>query len=160
MTRLEDIRLVALDVDGTLTDGGLIYGPYGVSQKFNSSDGSRIIQLRRIGFPVAFVSYRDFPATRRRACDLGVDLLCLGSSRKAEALERLCSHLGIECGEALFMGDGLMDIPAMELAGVAACPADARSEVRSRCDIITERRGGSGAVGEVIDMLLERIDHG
>lgn len=160
MTELHEIRLLALDVDGTLTDGGLFYGPEGVTQKFNSFDGSRIIQLREIGFPVAFVSYRDFPATRRRACDLGVDLLCLGSSRKAEALHQLCSYLGIDCGEALFMGDGHMDIPAMELAGVAVCPADARSEVRCRCDIVTTRSGGEGAVGEVIDMLLEYIDDG
>ncbi|MBD3276836.1 MAG: HAD hydrolase family protein [Candidatus Aegiribacteria sp.] len=160
MRELEGIGLLALDVDGTLTDGGLFYGPAGVTQKFNSKDGFGIIRLRRMSFPVAFVSYRDFPATRRRARDLGVDLLCLGSSRKAEALEGLCSHLGIDCGEALFMGDGLMDIPAMELAGVAACPADARSEVRARCDIVTDRKGGDGAVGELIDLLLEHIDHG
>ncbi len=155
--RLGSIRLLALDVDGVLTDGGLHYGPQGVVQRFSSKDGAAIIRLRKMDFPVALVSFRDFPATRRRAADLGIDILCLGSSEKAAALEGLCAHLSIEPSAVLFMGDGPMDLPALELAGVSACPADAHPMVMAECDIVTEAPGGHGAVGELVDMLLERI---
>lgn len=154
---LDRVRLLALDVDGVLTDGGLHYGPAGVVQRFNSRDGAAIIELRRRDFPVALVSFRDFPATRRRAADLGIELLCLGSSEKATALEDLCRHLSIELSEVLFMGDGPMDIPALRLAGISACPADAHPVVIAECDIITDASGGEGAVGELVDMLMERI---
>jgi len=157
---LKDIRLLALDVDGVLTDGGLHYGPDGVTQRFNSTDGAAIMELRRRNFPVALISFRDFPATRRRAADLGIDILCLGSDRKARALEEVCRLLSIHCSQSLFMGDGPMDIPAIERAGVGACPADAHPEVRARCRIVTEKRGGHGAVGEIADMILRSLDHG
>lgn len=154
MAPIGKIKLLALDVDGVLTDGVLYYGPDGVTQAFNSKDGAGIIELRKRGFPVALVSFRDFPATRRRAADLGIELLCLGSSEKAEALEGLAEHLSIELAEILFMGDGKMDIPAIKLAGIGACPADAHPDVIATCDIVTKAVGGKGAVREVIDMLL------
>ncbi len=86
---LKDIRLVALDVDGTLTDGRLLYGPEGVSQAFSAKDGQGIMKLLQAGVQVAFVSFRDLPSTRMRASDLGVSLLCLGSSDKALSLKTL-----------------------------------------------------------------------
>ncbi len=158
MIKLERIKLLALDVDGVLTDGGLFYGPDGVTQKFNSSDGAGIIELRRRGFPVALVSFRDFPATRRRAADLGIDLLCLGSHEKAAALRNICRNLSIDCEDTIFMGDGLMDLPVLRIAGVGACPSSAHPLVRAECDIVTENAGGEGAVGEVVDMLLESMN--
>ncbi|MCK4806442.1 MAG: HAD hydrolase family protein [Candidatus Aegiribacteria sp.] len=160
MIQLNEIRLLALDVDGVLTDGGLYYGPEGVVQKFNSADGAGIIELRRRGFPVAFVSFRDFPATRRRAADLGIELLCLGSDEKAAALRDICKNLSIGCETAMFMGDGLMDLPAIRTAGVGACPSSAHPLVKAECDIVTTRAGGKGAVREVVDMLLESLKDG
>lgn len=160
MKSLNGIRLLALDVDGVLTDGGLYYGPEGVIQRFSSSDGAGLVELRSRSFPVALISFRDFAATRRRAADLGIDILCLGSPEKAEALRRICGYLSIDCGRALFMGDGLMDLPAIREAGVGACPADAHPRVRDECDIVTQRPGGNGAVREVVDMLLKELDNG
>jgi YrbI family 3-deoxy-D-manno-octulosonate 8-phosphate phosphatase len=150
-----DARLLALDVDGVLTDGGIYYGPQGVFQRFDSSDGAGIIRLRKTGFPVALISFRDFIATRRRASDLGIEILCLGTSEKADALMGICRHLSIEASSAIFMGDGLMDLPALELAGISACPADAHPLVRDRCDIVTQKPGGAGAVREIVDMIME-----
>jgi 3-deoxy-D-manno-octulosonate 8-phosphate phosphatase (KDO 8-P phosphatase) len=148
-----------MDVDGVLTDGGLYYGAEGVFQRFNSFDGAGIVELRRRGFPVALISFRDFPATRRRAADLGIELLCLGTSDKDQALRDLCSSLSIDCKSVIFMGDSLMDLPAIRLAGVGACPSTAHPLVKAECDIITQSPGGDGAVREVVDMLLEVIKH-
>lgn len=155
MTDLKTIKLVALDVDGTLTDGGIEYGPRGVSQVFSAKDGAGIMKLLSAGIHVAFVSFRDFRCTRKRASDLGVRLLCLGSRDKAASVAALVSHLGISREQVLFMGDDEKDIPAMKAAGVSACPADARAEVRNSCRIQSSLPGGKGAVREVIDMVLE-----
>lgn len=152
---LRRIKLVALDVDGTLTDGGIEYGPDGVSQVFNAKDGAGIMRLLESGIQVAFVSFRDFRCTRKRAADLGVELLCLGSVDKAASLTALASHLGIAPNEILFMGDDGKDLPALRIAGLSACPSDADGEVRSFCSIQASKPGGSGAVREVIDLLLE-----
>lgn len=152
------VRLLALDVDGVLTDGRLYYSPDGVIQCFCAEDGYALTQLVGRGFPVALISYRDYPATRRRAADLGVKLLCLGTDRKAEALEGLCRHLSIPCAAALFMGDSPMDLPALRTAGVAACPSGAHPAVRAECDIVTSRPGGRGAVAEIAGMILEGLD--
>lgn len=158
MIDLSGTRLLALDVDGVLTDGGLYYGPDGVVLRFSAEDGAGLVELRRRGFPVALVSFRDFPATRRRAADLGIDLLCLGSADKESALRDLCRLLSIGCHQALFMGDGLMDLPAIRAAGVGACPCDAHPAVRAECDIVTGNPGGRGAVREVADMILGGMD--
>ncbi len=155
-----DARLLALDVDGVLTDGGIYYGPNGVFQRFDSSDGAGIIRLRKAEFPVALISFRDFTATRRRAADLGIDILCLGTSEKADALTGICRHLSIPVSSAIFMGDGLMDLPALEIAGISACPSNAHPLVRDRCDIVTRRPGGAGAVREIVDMILEGMTDG
>ncbi len=160
MIELKGIRLLALDVDGVLPDGGLYYGSEGVVQKFNSADGAGIIELRKRGFPVALVSFRDFPATRRRAADLGIELLYLGSDEKAAALRNICKSLSIGCEAAIFMGDGLMDLPVIRTAGIGACPSSAHPLVRAECDIVTKRAGGKGAVREVVDMLLESLKDG
>ena len=158
--RLDGIKLLALDVDGVLTDGGLYYGPEGAFQKFNSADGAGIIELRRREFPVALVSFRDFPATRRRAADLGIELLCLGSAEKDEALRNICGNMSIDTEAVLFMGDGLMDLPAIWTAGLGACPSNAHPLVKAECDIVTKTAGGEGAVREVVDMLLGSLGNG
>ncbi len=155
MPDLKGIRLVALDVDGTLTEGGLIYGPDGVSQVFNSKDGAGIMKLTQAGVRVAFVSFRDFPCTRRRAADLGVEFLCLGSTDKAASVRALADHLDIPLSSVLFMGDDRMDMPAMAVAGISACPVDASKEVREACDIVSSIPGGRGAVREIADAVLE-----
>lgn len=153
--KYSDVKLFAVDVDGTLTDGKLLYGPAGVSQAFNSKDGAGIMQLLDRGVKVAFVSFRDFSSTRRRASDLGVKLLCLGSIDKASSLKELAEHLDIPMTSVLFMGDDMKDMPAMKIAGISACPRDAAGEVRDMCTLVADSNGGDGAVREIIDMILE-----
>jgi YrbI family 3-deoxy-D-manno-octulosonate 8-phosphate phosphatase len=155
MTSLKRIKLVALDVDGTLTDGGMLYGENGVMQRFDSRAGQGIMRLQEEGIHVALVSFRDFPGTRRRAADLGVELLCLGSRDKAASVRALAELLGISTDEVLFMGDDEKDLPAMEAAGLAACTGDASHPVKEFCSIAAASPGGRGAVREVADMILE-----
>ncbi|MBN1434165.1 HAD hydrolase family protein [Candidatus Fermentibacterales bacterium] len=157
---LSSVRLIALDVDGVMTDGRLTYGPDGVHVSFSARDGAGIMSAIGAGLEIALVSFRDFPAVRRRASDLGIDLLALGCDDKAEAVRRLASHLGLAMGQVLFMGDDDRDIPAIEISGIGACPADAHSRVRERCDIVSSLPGGCGAVREVIDMVLEAGSRG
>ncbi len=149
------IKLLAVDVDGTLTDGKILYGPAGVTQAFSAKDGSGIMQLLEKGIQVAFVSFRDFNSTRRRAADLGVKLLCLGSTDKAASVRGLADHLEIPLSSVLFMGDDIKDIPAMKITGVSACPRDAAEEVRDLCSVVTESNGGEGAVREIAERILE-----
>ncbi len=155
--KFTDIRLLAVDVDGTLTDGKLFYGPNGVSQAFNSKDGAGIMKLIEKGVDVAFVSFRDFSCTRRRASDLGVKLLCLGSLDKAASVKGLAEHLNIPLSSVLFMGDDSKDIPAMEIAGKSACPRDASEDVRDLCSVVADCEGGYGAVREIAEMILEDL---
>ncbi|MCP4647331.1 MAG: HAD hydrolase family protein [bacterium] len=152
---LSNIKLLALDVDGTLTDGKILYGPDGVSQAFNAKDGAGIMRLLENSIEVAFVSFRDFRSTRRRASDLGVKFLCLGSVDKAASLKGLADHLSIPLSMTLFMGDDEKDIPAMEIAGVSACPRNAATKVKDLCSLVSDSDGGEGAVKEIADMILE-----
>lgn len=152
---LSHIKLLALDVDGTLTDGRLLYGPSGVSQAFNAKDGAGIMRLLDSGVEVAFVSFRDFACTRRRASDLGVKLLSLGSVDKAVSLRKLAEHLNIPLSSVLFMGDDRKDIPAMKISGVSACPRDAAPELKEICSLVAGSDGGFGAVREIVEMILE-----
>ncbi len=153
--KFANVKLFAVDVDGTLTDGRLLYGSSGVSQAFSAKDGAGIMRLLENGVEVAFVSFRDFPCTRRRAADLGVKLLCLGSFDKAASVKGLAEHLGIPMASVLFMGDDWKDIPAMEISGMSACPRDAADEVRDICSVVADSNGGAGAVREIAEMILE-----
>ena len=98
---------------------------------------------------------RGSPAVEQRARELGVRYVVLNSKNKGEALRQLCTRRGIGLDEAAFIGDDLQDLPAMALAGVAVTVRDAPREVRARADVITEARGGEGAVREVIDRILK-----
>ena len=153
--KFSNVKLFAIDVDGTLTDGRLLYGPEGVSQAFSAKDGAGIMRLLDKGIEVAFVSFRDFASTRRRAADLGVKLLCLGSPDKAESLRKLAAYLDIPLECVLFMGDDYKDIPAMEIAGMSACPRNAAAEVVDICSVVADSNGGAGAVREIAELILE-----
>ena len=160
MTSFEGIRLAALDVDGTLTDGSLFYSESGVTQRFSSRDGAGIIEAGKAGLAVALISFRDFAATRSRAADLGIpaEMLFLGCADKAGALSTICDRMGIPPARALFMGDDLVDIPAIRLAGIGACPASGHRSAREAADYVSSAAGGDGAVREVLDLVLEHRD--
>ena len=155
-SRLKRLQFVAMDVDGVLTDGTILLSPSGEELKgFFSRDGIGLKCLHLAGLDSAFVTARGSPAVEQRARELGVRYVVLNSKNKGEALRQLCARRGIGLDEAAFLGDDLQDLSAMALAGVAFTVHDAPREVRARADVITEARGGEGAVREAIDRILK-----
>ncbi len=150
------IRLLVLDVDGVLTDGGLVYGASGEETKrFHVHDGLALVAARRAGLQVAVLSSRASAAVTRRMSELGVAEIHQGVADKAQALEALRERLGLRAAEVAVMGDDLPDLPAMSHAGLALAPANAVAEVKRAAHWVARRRGGDGAVREAVEMLLK-----
>ncbi len=149
------IRLFALDVDGTLTDGTFTYGSGGSESKtFNAKDGLAVKVLPAIGITTALISGRESEAVRRRAKELRIDEVHLGVDDKLAVLHEIVSRHDLTIHEAAFMGDDLSDIPAMRAAGWSAAPADAVPEARETAAFVARRNGGHGAVRDAIEHLL------
>lgn len=147
---------VVFDVDGVLTRGDLFYGPEGDWLKaFDVRDGFGFVLAREAGLKTAILSGREGPALRRRAADLKVDALKEGATNKGEALIELCAVLRVKPLEVCYVGDDLIDLPAMRRAGFPVAVADACEEVRARAAWVTRRPGGAGAAREVIEFVLK-----
>jgi 3-deoxy-D-manno-octulosonate 8-phosphate phosphatase (KDO 8-P phosphatase) len=152
---LNQIKALALDVDGTLTDGGLWWGPDGEEMKrFSYSDIMGVSLLRRSGFLIALISGEDSPLVDRYAAKLLIEDVTRGCRDKAAALRAFATKHDLKLSEICFMGDDVNDMPAMELAGLSAAPSDARKEVLEVAGVVCSNRGGHGAVREIADTLL------
>ncbi len=153
--RLAAIELLAMDVDGTLTDGAIVLSSRGDELKaFSSRDGIGLKLLRLAGLEAAFVTARSSAAVKRRARELGVRDVVLGSKDKGTALRELARRRGVSLERIAFLGDDLQDLPALQAAGVSFAVRDAPREVRARVDVVTRARGGEGAAREVAELLL------
>ncbi|MCI0546415.1 MAG: HAD hydrolase family protein [Candidatus Rokubacteria bacterium] len=149
------VRLLVLDVDGVLTDGGLCYGPAGEDTKrFHVHDGLALQAAGAAGLAIAVVSGRSSVAVTRRMAELGITEVHQGASDKVAVLEALLGRLGLRPAEVAVMGDDLPDLPVMQRAGLALAPANAVPEVRRAADWVSRRPGGGGAVREAVEMLL------
>jgi len=147
-------RLLVLDVDGTLTDGRVVYVEEGELQRFCIRDGQGLAWLREAGVVLAWITGRGCEATRRRAQDCGVEHLITHSGPKGPVLERLQAQLGIAQEETVAMGDDLPDLALAERAAFFATPADGRGELQRRADLVCAQRGGDGAVRELAEHIL------
>jgi len=154
--RASRVRLLVLDVDGVLTDGGLFVSAGGEEiKRFHVHDGLALVAARRAGLQIAILSSRASAAVTRRMTELGVGEIHQGVTDKAGALDALRERLGLAVGEVAMMGDDLPDLPAMARAGLALAPANAAAEVRRAAHWVARRRGGDGAVREAVEMLLK-----
>jgi len=154
-TQLADIRLLLLDVDGVLTDGSITYTDTGEQIKcFNAKDGLGIRLLMDAGVEVGIVTARISGALRHRCDNLGITLVYDGAGDKAKALASISASTQIKAAHIAFMGDDLIDLPAMTRAGFALTVADAPAEVKARADMITDQPGGKGAVRQVCEAIL------
>jgi 3-deoxy-D-manno-octulosonate 8-phosphate phosphatase (KDO 8-P phosphatase) len=153
VARAARVRLVLLDVDGVLTDGRLYYGAEGEALKtFDVKDGHGIVLLREhVDFGV--ISGRPGKASQRRLEELRVKHLVFGERDKLAGYARL-AHLGVPDEEVAYMGDDVNDVPLLRRVGLAACPADARPEVREVAHFVARSPGGRGAVRELCDLVL------
>lgn len=153
--RASRVRLACFDVDGTLTDGGIVIGADGeLAKAFHVHDGLGIKLLGRIGIEVALVTARSSRIVEARARELGVSRVHQDVDDKRACLRMLCEQCGITPDQASFMGDDLGDLPALSLAGLAAAPANAHPWVRERVHWRTRHAGGQGAVRELCDVLI------
>lgn len=153
------IRLVAFDVDGTMTDGGLwigeLDGRRAELKRFDIQDGMAVNLLRRAGLKVAMVTGRGAEASRLRAAELKVDEYVETGGRKLAAVEELLERQGVTWEHASFMGDDLIDIPVMRRVRLAVAVANAVPEVRDAAAFVTRCGGGFGAVREFAEALLK-----
>ncbi|MGM9582723.1 MAG: KdsC family phosphatase [Phascolarctobacterium sp.] len=152
---LERLALLALDVDGVLTDGSINMGAQGeLFKSFYAQDGLGISVALRSGLQIAIITGRQSEIIHRRAQELGIKLVQEGVKDKYLALEQLQNQLGLNRGQVAYMGDDLNDLPAFRAAGVTFAPADAVEEVREAASFVTDAAGGRGAVREAIEMIL------
>lgn len=153
---MHKIKLLAMDVDGTLTDGRIYIGPDGeVMKAFDVKDGYGIVRFREAGGIPAIITGRRSRIVEQRCRELGITELHQGVSDKLDCLMKLASRYGLEREEIAYIGDDLNDLACMEYAGVSACPGDAMEAVRSSCSYICTSPGGRGAVREFLDTVLK-----
>jgi len=154
-----DIRLLALDVDGVLTDGRIYYGNSGEELKaFNIKDGLGIKLLQGAGVTVAIITGRSSDIVQRRASELGISEIIQGREDKITALQQLARKLDIDLRECAYMGDDLPDLAAMRAAGIGMTVADAAATVANHADWQSRSAGGHGAVREACEYLLAARD--
>jgi 3-deoxy-D-manno-octulosonate 8-phosphate phosphatase (KDO 8-P phosphatase) len=154
-TALRKIRLLLLDVDGVMTDGGLYYSGKGEQiKKFNVKDGYGIVKLRRFGIPVGIITGRVSAIIERRAKELGITELHQNLHDKLGAYQSIKKKFRLHDYEIAYIGDDEPDLPVLERVGFSAAPADAVSSVLKIVDYACKCRGGQGAVREVIDMIV------
>jgi 3-deoxy-D-manno-octulosonate 8-phosphate phosphatase (KDO 8-P phosphatase) len=148
-------KAIALDVDGVLTDGGVWWGPDGQEWKrFSFADIMGVSLARKAGLMVTLISGEDSPLVDRFAAKMNLADITKGCKDKATALRAFAQRNGLALEEICFMGDDVNDLAAMEAAGFAAAPADARPKVREAADLVTKASSGNGAVREMVDFLL------
>ena len=154
-TRLSTLKMMVFDVDGVLTDAGLWYTEQGeTTKRFNALDGHGLKMLAVSGIKVALVTGRESPIVSRRAAELGLGEVIQNVRDKAVVLNELVARHGISVEQTGFMGDDLIDLPAMQRAGFAASVPDAPAYITQAAHWVSERRGGHGAARECCDLIL------
>jgi 3-deoxy-D-manno-octulosonate 8-phosphate phosphatase (KDO 8-P phosphatase) len=149
------IRLFAMDVDGVLTDGSLHISSDGTESKsFSILDGFGLKELERADIVTAWITGRPSGATAVRAKELKIPHVIQGRIDKNVALQELATRLGLTPNQCAYMGDDVIDVAAMQWAGIGIAPLDAMDAALEVAAVITERRGGHGAVREVCEHIL------
>ena len=152
---MRNIKAIALDVDGVLTDGGVWWGPNGEEWKrFSFSDIMGVSLARKAGLIVALISGEDSPLVDRFAAKMFITDVEKGCKDKAQAVREIAARRGLQLSEICYMGDDVNDLGAMHIAGLAAAPANAVPAAMEQAGFIAARAGGNGAVRELVDAIL------
>ena len=153
LTDAAHIKLLALDVDGTLTDSGIYVFDTGMQcRKFNSKDGLGVKRSVARGLNIGIISHSLVDGMIGiRAEMMDVKRVYVGQAPKLEVLAKWCEELGIGFDAVAYLGDDINDLPVLEAVGLAACPADAMPRVISACAVVLNKRGGEGCVRELLD---------
>lgn len=154
-SRLKRIKLLLLDVDGVMTDGGIYYSNLGDEfKKFNIQDGYGIVKLQRTGVKIGIITGRISNIVTRRATELGITEVHQNLENKIEAYDSIKAKWNLADAEIAYIGDDEFDLPVLEQVGFSAAPSDAVPTVKKRVHFVCTRNGGNGAVREVIDLIL------
>jgi 3-deoxy-D-manno-octulosonate 8-phosphate phosphatase (KDO 8-P phosphatase) len=153
--KLCKIKLLVMDVDGTLTNATVYYSKNGEElKKFSIRDGMGIELLRKGGLEAAILTSESSPIVTSRARKLQIQHVIMGSRNKKKDIEDLAEKLSLKLENIAYIGDDVNDIEPMRVAGISACPADSNAHVRQIADYVCERQGGDGAVREIIEKIL------
>jgi len=169
LERARRIKLFLMDVDGTLTDGGVcLIGPTNVDgdprahidavtemKVFNAQDGQGLSLAATMGIETGFITGRRSPAVAKRAAELRVRFVYLGQASKMKAYEECMEQAGVTAEEVAYLGDDLPDMPLAKRSGLAVCVADGAQELKDICHWTTTRNGGRGAAREVVELILK-----
>jgi 3-deoxy-D-manno-octulosonate 8-phosphate phosphatase (KDO 8-P phosphatase) len=154
---LNAIKLLIMDVDGVLTDGGIIIHSDGSeSKRFHVLDGHRVTLWHRAGLESAILSGRDTPATTLRAEQIGVKYVLQGCKKKLPVFEQFLKDTGYKPEQIAYIGDDWLDLPLLRRVGFAAVVANGVQEIKPYAHYVTKRTGGDGAVAEVIEHILRQ----
>ncbi|GAB1396931.1 MAG TPA: HAD hydrolase family protein [Saprospiraceae bacterium] len=154
--KLAKIKLLVLDVDGVMTDGGMYFTEKGDHiKKYNAKDGMAIQTLVKRGFQTAIISAGYMQeVVQVRARLLGIQHCHVTQEPKLEVLNRICGDLGIALDEVALIGDDINDLEMMQNIGFSACPADAVNQIKFQSDIVLSKKGGEACVREFVDAYL------
>ena len=155
LLKAQGVKVAFFDVDGVLTDGGLVMSEQGETLKrFNTLDGHGLKLLQKAGITPAVITGRDSPALRNRLAALGITHAHYGTEDKQPAAEATLKALGLSWQQAAAMGDDWPDLPVMRRVAFSCAPANAHAEVKAIAHHITALQGGHGAARELCDLLL------
>ncbi len=153
--RLRLIEALVMDVDGVLTDGTFIWSASGEeSKRFSFEDVMGLSRARRAGLKLGLISGEDSPLVDRFAEKVGISNVAKGCREKGAALRHFAHSTGIPLEHIAYLGDDVNDLPALAIAGLAVAPANAQPPVKSAAALVLVRRGGQGAVRELVEMIL------
>ena len=166
LARARKIKLFLMDVDGTLTDGGICIissiaaedsAPAAITEMkvFNAQDGQGLSLAHTMGIQTGFITGRRSPAVAQRAKELKVSFVYLGQAKKTQAFEECMQKAGVTEEEVAYMGDDLPDIPLAKRSGLAVCVADGAPELKAVCHYTTTKLAGRGTAREVIELILK-----
>ena len=152
----KNIKLLAFDVDGVMTDGSVTYDENGVEYKtFNVKDGHGIVRMNKSGFITAIITARNNGTVQHRAQNLKITEIYQGQQFKLPALEEIMKKYNLTFENVAYMGDDIPDICILEKVALACCPNDAVEEVINVCNFKSSYNGGRGAVRELCDYVLD-----
>ena len=152
----KNIKILAFDVDGVMTDGSVTYDENGVEYKtFNVKDGHGIVRANKSGFITAVITARNNGTVKHRAENLNITEIYQGQKYKLPALDEILQKYHLSYENVAYMGDDIPDICILEKVALACCPKDAVKEVLEVCNFVSTKNGGSGAVRELCDYILE-----
>lgn len=154
-----DIKMLVMDVDGTLTDGKIYMSANGELMKaFNIKDGYAIARLRDYGIEPVIITGRSSEIVKQRCAELKIKELYQGIENKSYKLRDVCENRHVELSQVAYIGDDLNDLSCMKICGYSACPYDAMKQVKDNVSYVCQAKGGDGAVREFIDYIISNLE--